>query len=99
LWKEFLIQATAEVFLDVSAILHDRAEQHEQDDAGLGELTGLESGVIAVWLRVRIAIDPTAIVPPHFLNVVIPVRTQAQCIANESSDYCSCGTVSYRHTK
>ena len=92
LGKEFFVQAATEILFDIASVLHNGAKQHEQNQTCLRELARLQAGVIAVRLGIRVSGDPAAGGFPHLLEIVKPMGSHAQCVADQGPDNRAGGT-------
>ncbi len=90
--KEFFVQAATEILFDIASVLHNGAKQHEQNQTCLRELARLQAGVIAVRLGIRVSGDPAAVGFPHLLEIVKPMGSHAQCVADQGPDNRAGGT-------
>jgi hypothetical protein len=80
----FIYPATKIGFV-ITTTLNEGANKKGKDKPGLGELAGLESGVISAGLGVGVIVDPFTVVTSKFGKVIIPVRAQCHGITDEGA--------------
>ena len=71
----------------------ERAQRHFEDDAGLGKLACFHPCVVTIRLGIGVIANPRAVAGAQFVEVVIPVRAEAEGIADERAQQGACGTV------
>jgi hypothetical protein len=91
--KELFIHPPAKVLRIVAAAIDERTDHKGENEAGLGQLAGFESGMVSIRLWIGITVDPIAVVAAKFGELVVPVRTQAQGITDEGTHNGPGGTI------
>ena len=81
--KELFVHPSAKVRLVVPAAIDQRADHQGEDEPRLGELAGLEPRMVAAGFGVGVGGDPFAVAAAKLIEVVIPVGTEAEGIADE----------------
>jgi hypothetical protein len=93
--KKLFIHAPAEIRFVIAAPLDQGAKHEPENDARLRELACLEALMVASGPGVGVSRDPPAVVAMQFLQVIIPVGTEAEGIPDEGAHDGAGGSVPY----